>query len=136
MTTDSTRHPSPLDLKALNRPQKLAAGSMAVVAAAAFLPWVSIFGIGVIGIRGDGLITLLAAVAGLAAIAYGTPVLGRLRLSRVTYYAVSGIAAAITVLVGLSDMNSFAAAGLYLTLLGGIGWAAALVWERNDAAGS
>jgi hypothetical protein len=128
---DSTKN-SDLDLKALTRPQLLAGGAMVVTAAAAFLPWVSVFGISVIGVRGDGLITLIAALAGLASLAFGTAVIGRERLSRVARQSISGVAAGITVLTGFSDMNNFAAMGLYLTLLAGIAWVVALVWEANE----
>ena len=103
---------------------------MLVVAIAAFLPWASIFGIGVQGIEGDGQVTVVCAIVGLALLLVGTrssspnpkPVL------RVLSY----VAAAITTLVGLVDMNGVAAIGLYLTLFGGVGWLAALVWDGME----
>ncbi len=130
MTTDSTSSTA-LDLKVLTRPQLLAGGSMVAVAVAAFLPWMSLFGISVIGFRGDGKITLIAALAGLASLAFGSDVVGRKRMSENASFAVSGIAAALVVMIGLSDMNAFAAFGLYLTLLAGITWVVALAWEGN-----
>ncbi|WP_019877374.1 hypothetical protein [Sporichthya polymorpha] len=118
-----------IQLSVLNRQQQIAAGSMVVVAIAAFLPWVSVFGLSVAGIEGDGKLTLLAALAGLAALAFGTDVIGRRKLPQPAYVAVSGIAGAIVAIVAIADLNEFAAFGLYLTLFGGVAWAAALGWE-------
>ena len=53
-----------MNISRLSTPQRISAISILVVALAAFLPWVSIFGIGVSGIEGDGVITLAMAVAG------------------------------------------------------------------------
>src|SRR5680860_1163284 len=41
----------------LTVPQRVSGVAMLVVALAAFLPWVSIFGISAIGIEGDGVLT-------------------------------------------------------------------------------
>jgi hypothetical protein len=45
---------------------------------------------------------------------------------------ISWVAAAFTLLIAITDMNDFAAIGLYLTLFGGVAWVGALVWERRD----
>ena len=119
----------------LTKPQRVAAASMLVVALAAFLPWVSLFGIGIRGIEGDGQITLVCAIMGLVLLAVatrseGTPPI----VLRVLAYAT----AVVVALIGITDMNGAAAIGLYLTLFGGIGWLGALVWdgmERGRAAG-
>lgn len=133
MTTDPTSiTPSATRLSVLNRQQKVAAGSMAVVAIAAFLPWVSVFGLSVSGIEGDGQITLAAALAGLAALAFGTDVIGRRKLPRRAYLAITGVGAALTAVIGIYDMNGFAAIGLYATMFAGIAWTAAVVWEIVD----
>lgn len=121
-----------IDLTVLSKQQKIAAGAMVAVVAGAFLPWVSIFGISVIGVRGDGLITLIAAIAGLAAVLFGTDIIGRRRLPANLARIVSGIAAGITVLIAFTDMNSFAASGLYVTLFASLAWAGAIGWEIAD----
>ena len=99
---------------------------MAVVAVAAFLPWVSVLGLSVSGINGDGQITLVCALAGLLAYVLAR---GRRRL----LLTIWSIGAALSVLVGVYDMSSVSAIGLYLTLLGGIGWAIATVWEFRSS---
>ena len=114
-----------MNINELSQPQKVAAASMLVVAVSAFLPWVSILGISVSGIEGDGAITLTCALAGLAALWL------RDRLPRKVAVGVLWAGAAVTTLVALVDMNGAAAIGLYLTLFGGIGWIGALVWERS-----
>ena len=85
--------------------------SAGVVAVAAFLPWVNVFGISVSGIEGDGLITLACAVVGLVLTWRG-------KLGWVGQL----VPAALVALVGLFDLNNFSAIGLYLTILAGIAW--------------
>jgi hypothetical protein len=116
-------------LERLTKPQKTAAVCMLVVALAAFLPWVSIFGIGVVGIRGDGQVTLICAIIGLALLVISTRADGPSKTwMRVVAYVVAGIA----VFVGVGDMNGAAAMGLYLTLFGSVGWVACLVWDGME----
>jgi hypothetical protein len=99
---------------------------MLVVALAAFLPWVSLFGIGVVGIRGDGQVTLICAIIGLALLAVSTRTDAAPKLwLRVVAY----IAAGISAFVGFGDMNGAAAIGLYLTLFASVGWVACLIWD-------
>ena len=50
----------------LTTPQRISAVSILLTAIASFLPWVSIFGISKLGIQGDGVMTLILAVAGAA----------------------------------------------------------------------
>lgn len=115
-------------MSTLSPPQRLAGISMIVVAISAFLPWVSIFGISVSGIEGDGAITLICALIGLAALALGSGLLGS-RLGRKPMLIISGIAGGLTAFVGLYDMNGAAAIGLYLTMFAGIAWVVAVVWD-------
>lgn len=121
----------------LTKPQRVAAVCMLVVAIAAFLPWVSIFGIGVTGIEGDGQITLVCAVIGLVLLALqARSADGAQRtVLRVIAYA----AAIVALLVALFDMNGAAAIGLYLTLFASVGWVGSLVWhgiERKQRMGA
>jgi hypothetical protein len=111
-------------LENLTKPQRLAGASMLVVGIAAFLPWVSIFGFGITGIKGDGRITLVCAVVGLVLLVIGR----NSRAARALAYT----AAILTALVGFGDMNGSAAIGLYLTLFGGVAWVAALVWDGSE----
>ena len=120
-------------MSTLSQPQKLAGASMIVVAISAFLPWVSIFGISASGIEGDGVITLVCALIGLAVLALSSHALGA-RIGRTPMLIVSGITGAITALVGLIDMNGAAAVGLYLTMFAGITWVVAVVWDVRSGA--
>jgi hypothetical protein len=114
-------------MSTLNNPQRLAGASMAVVAISAFLPWVSILGFSKAGIEGDGAITLVCALVGLAALAFHAGLGGR--LGRKAMLIVSAIAGAVTLLIALADMNGAAAIGLYLTLFAGLAWVAAVIWD-------
>lgn len=116
----------------LTLPQRISFIAILVVAVAAFLPWISIFGITAIGVEGDGVITLLLAIAGGALLAVTTGLVGAARTpNRGTQIALVALAAVVT-LVALLDMNDFAAFGLYLTLLGGIGWVVGAAWELKN----
>ena len=120
-----------MNLDRLNKPQRMAAICMAVVALSAFLPWASLFGISISGIRGDGRLTLVLALVGLAVLAISTEVLGPPKLAEKPALIVLAIASVLTALVGLADMSGVAALGLYLTLFGGIGWVVATAWDWN-----
>jgi hypothetical protein len=117
-----------VSIETLSQGQKLAAISMLVVAVAAFLPWVSLFGLSKSGIEGDGAITLVCALVGLVVLWL------RARLPRRLVVGVLLTGAAITTLVGVVDMNSAAAMGLYLTLFGGIAWLAGVIWDIRSGA--
>jgi hypothetical protein len=111
-------------------PQRVSAISMAVVAVAAFLPWVSIFGISKIGVQGDGVITLVLAVVGAITLAMTTGVVGhRGGAPRRRSQVFLVVLAIITAVLALADMNGAAAIGLYLTLFGGIAWVVGAIWE-------
>ncbi len=116
-------------LNRLSLQQKIEGTSAAVIALAAFLPWVSIFGISANGISGDGKITLLLALAALFAFASQTGLTGEFTLAPKVVLGISIACAAIALFVAIADMNEFAAIGLYLTLIAGIVMAAAIVWE-------
>jgi hypothetical protein len=120
-----------MNLDRLTTPQRVAGICMLVVALGAFLPWVSIFGISVNGLSGDGRLTLVLALIGLGVLATSTEVFGPPRLGVRPAFIVLAIAAALTALVGIADMNGAAAIGLYLTMFGGIGWVVATVWDYN-----
>lgn len=99
--------------------------SAIVVVIGAFLPWASLFGVTVYGIEGDGVISLVCALIGLAVIAGNASG----KLPRKLYLVVSGVTAGVSALVGLMDMTGVAAMGLYLTMFAGFAWIAGLVWE-------
>lgn len=117
-----------MDLSRLTPAQKLSAGGIVAVALGSFLPWVSILGVSALGIEGDGAMTLILAIAGAVVIALGG-VVGEAKFSGkkadITLVVLAGIAA----LIGLLDMNGFAAIGLYLTFLGGLAWVGGAVWQ-------
>ncbi|GAA5113259.1 hypothetical protein GCM10023339_17330 [Alloalcanivorax gelatiniphagus] len=122
-----------MDLHRLTTPQRVSGIAIVVVALAAFLPWVSIFGISVSGIRGDGIITLVLALVGGAALAVRVGLLARVKVPSKVGVVVSLVCAALVALIGLLDMNGAAAIGLYLTLFGGIAWVVGAAWELKDA---
>jgi predicted membrane channel-forming protein YqfA (hemolysin III family) len=124
---------SPMDLHRYSTAQRVSGVAIIVVAVAAFLPWASILGITLSGIRGDGVITLVLALVGGAALAVRVGLLDQVKVpSRVGLF-VSLACAALVALIGLVDMNGAAAIGLYLTLIGGIAWVVGAVWELRDA---
>jgi hypothetical protein len=122
-----------MDLNRFSTPQRISGIAIVVVALAAFLPWVSIFGISVSGIRGDGVITLVLAIVGGAALAVRVGLLDQVKVPSTVGLVVSLVCAALVSLVGFVDMNGAAAIGLYLTLLGGIAWVVGAAWELKDA---
>lgn len=85
-----------------------------VVAVSAFLPWASFLGFTKYGIEGDGRVTVVIAVIGLA-----------LALARKLGWIVQLVLSAIVLLLSLADLSdagSLAAIGLYLTFLGSAAW--------------
>lgn len=112
--------------------EKIAVGGAAVTALAAFLPWVSAGFLSVTGIDGDGLFTLLMAVAAAAVVL--------LREWEQLEQAAVGVLGVLVVLIagatygnlgGTSEMISMGAGiGLHLTLLGGLGMVVAAVVDR------
>jgi len=71
------------------------------------------------GVDADGKITLVIALIGLAVLAFGR---GR-RAGRIGQIVLG----ALTAIVGVADLRSIFAFGLYLTLIAGILWAVAAV---------
>lgn len=120
-----------MNFSRLSTPQRISAVSILVVALAAFLPWVSIFGIGVSGIQGDGVITLVLAIAGGVVLVLTTGVLGEPKAAGKKSQIALLVLAVLVALVGLLDMNGAAAIGLYLTLFGGVAWVVGAAWQLN-----
>lgn len=100
--------------------------SIALTAVAAFLPWVSVLGISVSGINGDGQITL--GLTGLGILTWYWVGLKR------WVSILSSVLGALVCFIGFYDLNSFAAGGLYLTVLAGGIWAiCAALAARSEA---
>ncbi len=118
-----------MDLTRLTTPQRLSFGSMIVVAVAAFLPWVSLFGISARGTDGDGVITLILSLAGLAVLAFSSRVFRPERAAGKVSQISLIVLAALVALVGLLDMSGAAAIGLYLTFFAGIAWLVGAIWQ-------
>lgn len=127
-----------MNFSRLSTPQRISAVSILVVALAAFLPWVSIFGMGVSGIQGDGVITLVLSIAGGVVLVLTTGVLGEPKVAGKKSQIALLVLAVLVPLVGLLDMNGAAAIGLYLTLFGGVAWVVGAAWQlsvgKNDGA--
>ena len=122
-----------MDLSRFSTPQRISGIAILVVVVAAFLPWVSVFGFGISGIRGDGVITLVLALVGGVALAVRTGLLAQLRIPARAGLITSLVCAVLVALIGLLDMNGAAAIGLYLTLFAGIAWVVGSVLELKDA---
>jgi hypothetical protein len=120
-----------MDIGRLTTPQRISAVSILVTALAAFLPWVSIFGISKLGIEGDGVMTLILAVAGAIVLAVTSGVIGKLRSPGKASQITLLVLATLTALIGLIDMNGAAALGLYLTLFAGIAWVVGAAWQLS-----
>lgn len=99
---------------------KLTLAACAAAVIGSLLPWASAFGYRVYGVEGDGLITLLLALAAAA-----LTVMGRRWPPAVLGAAIAAIAVA-----DVSRLVRFADAGLYVTLLAGVGVAAFRVASR------
>ena len=124
-----------MDLTRLTVPQRVSAGSTLVVVIGAFLPWVSILGISVSGLEGDGVITLVLGLAGAALLVFTSGVLGAepKKSSKPADIALV-VLSALVALIALIDMNGAAAIGLYLTLFAGVAWLVAAIWHLAVAA--
>jgi hypothetical protein len=120
-----------MDIGRLTTPQRISAGSILVTAIAAFLPWVSFFGISKLGVEGDGVMTLILAVAGGVILALTTGLIGKPRNPGKASQIVLLVLAVLTALIGLLDMNGVAAIGLYLTLFAGVAWVVGAGWQLS-----
>ena len=124
-----------MDLTRFTVPQRLSAGAALITVMAAFLPWVSILGVSAIGIEGDGVITLILALAGatilvLTAGVFSAEAKAPGKAVNITLI----VLAALVTLIALVDMNGAAAVGLYLTLFAGMAWLAGAIWHMAIAA--
>lgn len=120
-----------MNVSHLTTPQRISAVSILVVAMAAFLPWVSIFGISAIGVEGDGVITLAMAAAGGIVLALTTGLFGNEKVPGKKSQISLVVLAIVVSLIGLMDMNGAAAIGLYLTMFGGVGWVVGAAWQLS-----
>lgn len=120
-----------MNLSSLTTPQRVTAVSILVIALAAFLPWVSIFGVSVTGIQGDGVITLGLAVAGGILLVLTTDLFGRGKTDGRKSQIAMLVLSVLVSLIGFMDMNGAAAMGLYLTLFAGIAWVVGAAWQLS-----
>lgn len=110
-------------------PQRISAVAIVVVVLSAFMPWVSLLGFSKSGVEGDGVITLVVALAGAVLLVVTGGAVGSPRTPSRASQIVLLVLAAIVSLVALLDMSGLAAVGLYLTLLGGIAWVVGAAWQ-------
>lgn len=113
----------------LSTPQKISAVSSIVVVVGAFLPWASFLGVNAYGIKGDGVITLVLAVAGLVLLGLSAGVVGPERVPGKVAGVAGLVLAVLVTFIGLNDTTNFAAIGVYLTDLGGIAWIVGAAWQ-------
>lgn len=117
----------------LTTPQRISAIALLVLIIAAFLPWVSLFGLSKLGIEGDGVITLVLAIAGAITLALTSGLIGKERVPGKGSQIALLVLAVLTTLVPLLDMNGIAAIGLYLSLFAGIAWIVGAAWQLGTA---
>jgi hypothetical protein len=122
-----------MNVSHLTTPQRISAVAILVVALAAFLPWVSIFGISALGIEGDGVITLVLAAVGGIVLGLTTGLFGKQKAPGKKSQVSLLVLAILVALIGLLDMNGAAAIGLYLTLFGGIAWVVGAAWQLSTS---
>ena len=120
-----------MNISRLTTPQRISAISILVVVLAAFLPWVSIFGISVRGIEGDGGITLALAAVGGIVLGLTTGLFGKQKVPGKKSQISLLVLATLVALIGLFDINGAAAIGLYLTLFGGVAWVVGAAWQLS-----
>lgn len=120
-----------MDLGRLTTPQRISAAAILVVVLAAFLPWASLFGMSVSGIDGDGVITLVLAVAGGLVLVLTSGLTGKQPTAGRWPQLTLVVLAALVALIALIDMSGIAAIGLYLTLFAGLAWVVGAIWQLN-----
>lgn len=120
-----------MNIGRLTTPQRISAVAILVTAIAAFLPWVSLLGFGKLGIEGDGVMTLIFALAGAVILSVTTGLIGKPRDPGKASQISMLVLAVLTALIGLVDMNGAAAIGLYLTLLAGVAWVIGAAWQLS-----
>ena len=118
-----------MNVNRLTVPQRISLVAVLVTAVAAFLPWVSLFGLSKLGVEGDGVFTLLFAIGGAAVLLLTTGAVGKPRTPGKASQIVVLVLAILTALIALLDMNGVAAIGLYLTLFAGIAWVVGAIWQ-------
>lgn len=91
---------------------KVAMGGAGVAIVGSFLPWASILGQSVLGIDGDGILTLLIGI-GVLALVYTQE-----WKEKAIYGTIAG--GALITVIPLFTLSSISAFGVYVTLLGGI----------------
>lgn len=122
-----------MDFTRLTMPERISFGAMVVVVVAAFLPWVSLLGVSARGTEGDGAITLILAVAGIAVLSISSGLFRPQKAAGKPSQITLLVLAALVALVGIYDMNGAAAIGLYLTLFAGVVWVVGAVWQLVTA---
>ena len=86
---------------------------------------------GVSGIEGDGVITLVLAVAGGVVLAVTAGLFGEPKTAGKKSQIALLVMSVLVALIGLMDMNGAAAIGLYLTLFGGVAWVVGAAWQLS-----
>ncbi|WP_154019008.1 hypothetical protein [Halococcus agarilyticus] len=94
--------------------QKIALAGAVVAGFGSVLPWATVLGTNVSGLQGDGILTLI--LAGIAAV---VTVMEPDAIGKWNNGLVGGCGV-LVVMIGLLALNSAAAIGLYLTIIGGL----------------
>jgi hypothetical protein len=125
-----------VDLTTLPMMLKVMGTAAAAAAIAAFLPWASAFGVSVTGVSGgDGVITLIGALVGLAVLAAHAG-FGPVRIKPRMFAGIEIVLGAIVAIIGIVDLSGFAAFGIYLTLIAGVVWVIAAAMTLRGTAGA
>lgn len=121
-----------MNLSVLNIQQRISAVAILVVFFSAFLPWASVWNHNILGVQGDGIITLILAVIGAGVFLLGNdflfPVMMPRKIADITLVVLSGLTALIG-LIATVNIGGFASIGVYFTLFAAIAWTVGAVWH-------
>lgn len=121
-----------MNLSQLSIQQRISAVAILVIFISAFLPWASVWDYTLLGVEGDGIITLVLAVAGAVVFLIGSDLLFPAKMNRkaadITLVVLSGLTVLISIFV-TANIGSFASIGVYFTLIAGVGWAVCAIWH-------
>lgn len=121
-----------MNLSVLNTQQRISAVAILVVFVSAFLPWASVWNHNILGVQGDGIITLILAVIGAGVFLLGNdflfPAMMPRKIADITLVVLAGLTALLA-LISTVNIGSFASIGVYFTLFAAIAWTVGAVWH-------
>lgn len=119
--------PPPRGLARLSSTEKVSGAGAIGAIVGAFLPWASVLGFSVDGIEGDGRITFVLGIVGLAALAARAGY-GPVRVGRVLLLVLGLVLGGVVATIGIVDYSDFAGFGIRLTIFAGAVWVLAALY--------